>query len=293
MLDPAPPPEGRRGGAVHRARRRAARRVVRRRGRRGEGDRLRERGDGRVRPGRGQRRLLVPRGEHPAAGRAPRHRAGHRPRPRGAPARHRPGRAAAARGTRRVDVGSRDRGAPLRRGRRRRLPPGERRAAPVPHPRARGRARRRGLHRRLGREPVLRRAAGQGDRVGAHAGGSRATARRRAARRRAARARSTNRDLLVRVLEDDDFLAGRIDTGFLDRLAPVDDGPRAPVVARPRHRGGARGAGRAARSVSASRGHPRRLAQRRPTTATRGVRRGRRARLSPTCVSWRGLYPVC
>ncbi|MEX1007166.1 MAG: biotin carboxylase N-terminal domain-containing protein [Acidimicrobiia bacterium] len=41
----------------------------------------------------------------------------------------------------------------------------------------------------------------------------------------------TNRDLLVRVLEDDDFLAGRIDTGFLERLAPVDDGPRARVVA--------------------------------------------------------------
>ncbi len=40
----------------------------------------------------------------------------------------------------------------------------------------------------------------------------------------------TNRDLLVRVLRDDDFLAGRIDTGFLDRLAPADDGPRAQVV---------------------------------------------------------------
>lgn len=31
----------------------------------------------------------------------------------------------------------------------------------------------------------------------------------------------TNRDLLVRVLEDPDFLAGRIDTSFLDRLDPV------------------------------------------------------------------------
>ena len=41
----------------------------------------------------------------------------------------------------------------------------------------------------------------------------------------------TNRDLLVRVLEDDDFLAGRFDTGFLDRLAPADDSRRTHVAA--------------------------------------------------------------
>ena len=44
-------------------------------------------------------------------------------------------------------------------------------------PRARRCARRRGLRRRLGRQPVLRRAARQGDRLGAHARSRRAAAR--------------------------------------------------------------------------------------------------------------------
>jgi propionyl-CoA carboxylase alpha chain len=42
----------------------------------------------------------------------------------------------------------------------------------------------------------------------------------------------TNRDLLVRVLEDPGFLGGRVDTGFLDRLAPaVDDRRQGRIVA--------------------------------------------------------------
>ena len=97
MLDPAPPPEDHRGGAV--AARRAdagdARVAVRRRRRRGAGDRLRRRRHGRV-PRRRRRQLLLPRDEHPAAGRAPGHRVRHRPRPRRPAAARRRGRAAAA-----------------------------------------------------------------------------------------------------------------------------------------------------------------------------------------------------
>jgi len=39
---------------------------------------------------------------------------------------------------------------------------------------------------------------------------------------------TTNRDLLVRVLESEDFLAGRVDTGYLDRVEPAEVG--APVM---------------------------------------------------------------
>ena len=92
VLDPAPPPEDRRGVAVARPstttlRRRMADAADRRRPRR----RLRRRRHGRV-PARPGRRVLVPRDEHPAAGRAPGHRARHRARPRRAAARRRRGR---------------------------------------------------------------------------------------------------------------------------------------------------------------------------------------------------------
>ncbi len=39
----------------------------------------------------------------------------------------------------------------------------------------------------------------------------------------------TNRDLLVRVLQSEDFLAGRVDTGYLDRVDPAEIG--APLLA--------------------------------------------------------------
>ncbi len=85
----------------------------------GQGHRLRGRRHRRVRarPGRA---VLLPRGQHPAAGRAPGHRAGHRARPGGAAAAGGRGRAAAAGGHRRRDHRARDRGPALRRGRRRR-----------------------------------------------------------------------------------------------------------------------------------------------------------------------------
>ena len=61
--------------------------------------------------------VLLPRGQHPAAGRAPGHRADHRARPGGAAAADRRGAAAAGRGDRRAHRRARDRGPALRRGR--------------------------------------------------------------------------------------------------------------------------------------------------------------------------------
>ena len=82
VLDPAPPPEDHRGGAVAVRRRRAAPAHGRGRGRApARGGRLRRRRHGRVHA-RADRRVLLPRDEHPPAGRAPGDRAGHRPRPR-------------------------------------------------------------------------------------------------------------------------------------------------------------------------------------------------------------------
>jgi len=78
-----------------RRRRSAPRRAGRRRSGGGQGDRLRRRGHGRVHPRR-RRRVLLPGGQHPAAGGAPRHRAGHRSRPRRAATRRRRGRGPAA-----------------------------------------------------------------------------------------------------------------------------------------------------------------------------------------------------
>ena len=71
---------------------------------------------------RRHRRVLLPRGQHPAAGRAPGHRGGHRHRPRPRAAAHRRRRAARLRPGRRRVRRPRHRGPPLRRGPRRRLP---------------------------------------------------------------------------------------------------------------------------------------------------------------------------
>ena len=77
MLDPAPQPEGHRGGAVAAARRGDAQEDGRAGGRAGESRRLRQRRHGRVRRRTGQE-LLLPGNEHAAAGRASGDRAGHR-----------------------------------------------------------------------------------------------------------------------------------------------------------------------------------------------------------------------
>ncbi len=84
--------------------------------------------DRRVRPRPG-RALLLPGGQHPAAGRAPGHRADHRPGPGPAAAGDRGGPAAAAAGHRGTHHRPRDRGPALRRGRAGRLPARERRPA--------------------------------------------------------------------------------------------------------------------------------------------------------------------
>ena len=80
VLDPAPPPEGDRGGALAVPRRRDAQRDGRAGGRAGQGGRLPVGRHRRVhrRPGP---QLLLPRDEHAAAGRAPGDRDDHRPRP--------------------------------------------------------------------------------------------------------------------------------------------------------------------------------------------------------------------
>ena len=77
---------------------------------------------------------------------------------------------------------------------------------------------------------------------------------------------TTNRDLLVRVLRHPEFLAGEIDTAFLDRHPRSSR--RCSPTARLRARGAGRGAGRRAR------------------------RAGRRHRCSARCPSgWRNVPP--
>ena len=80
VLDPAPPPEGDRGGAEPVPRRRDAQGDGRAGGGAGQGGELPVGGHRRVRRRQGQE-LLLPRDEHAAAGRAPGHRVDHRPRP--------------------------------------------------------------------------------------------------------------------------------------------------------------------------------------------------------------------
>ena len=92
------------------------------RGRAGRARRLRQRRHRRVPARRRHRRGLLPGDEHPAPGRAPGHRAGHRPRPGRAPAPRRRRRAAAVHPGRHHARRPRDRGAGLRRGLVRRLP---------------------------------------------------------------------------------------------------------------------------------------------------------------------------
>ena len=123
LLDPAPAPEGARGGAGaddHAATSASwspsAAVALARAGR------LRQRRHRGVPARRRHRRGLLPGDEHPAPGRAPGHRAGDRARPGRAPAAGRRRRAAAVRPGRRHAHRPRDRGPGLRRGLVRRLP---------------------------------------------------------------------------------------------------------------------------------------------------------------------------
>ena len=214
--------------------------------------RLRRRRHGRVRAATSSGDVLLPRGEHPAAGRAPGHRDGHRPRP-GA----------------RCSCGSREgeplprracrrHASPVTRSRRGSTPrtcaagflPASGTDAPVPRPGARRRrARRRRLRGRLGRQHVLRRDARQGHRVGADARRGRApAARRRWPSRAGARRRSPTATCSCGCCAHAEFLDGRTDTGFLQRHDPVElSAPSADDVGAPVARGRrrARGPGRA------------------------------------------------
>jgi hypothetical protein len=81
VLDPAPPPEGDRGGAQPLPRREDAQGDGRAGGGAGEGGEVPVGRHGGVRRRQGQV-VLLPRDEHAPAGRAPGHRVHHRPRPR-------------------------------------------------------------------------------------------------------------------------------------------------------------------------------------------------------------------
>ena len=240
IIEESPSPGGRRA---------AARRARRDRGPRRAGHRLRRRRDRGVRHGPG-RLVLVPGGEHPAPGGAPGHRAGHRPGPGAAAAGDRRGSAAPAGGDRGAAGRARDRGQDLRGGPAGRLRP----AAGV-------------LHRfAVPGLPGVRTDAGvaDGSVVGVHYDSMLAKViahgpTRDAARRRLARALAeaqlhgvtTNRDLLVAVLREADFAAGRIDTGYLSGHPALLDAGRLGGLARDLHLAAAALAGQAERRAAA------------------------------------------
>ena len=146
VLDPAPPPEGDRGGAEPLPRRQDAQGDGRAGGGARQGGQIQERRHGRVHR-RQEPQVLLPRDEHPPAGRASGDRADHRPRSRRAddPRRGRREAAVPAEGREARRLGGR--GAALCRGPVPQLPALDRTAGEVSRARARpGRARR---YRRL------------------------------------------------------------------------------------------------------------------------------------------------
>ena len=167
VLDPAPPPEGDRGGAGQRHLARAARADGRGGGRGGARGELPGRRHLRV-PGRPPRSLLLPRDEHARAGRARHHRGDHRRRHREGDDPRGLGRAARHRAERPRDHGARDRGAHLRRGSRPELRALARRPEGLPAGRRNRRARRRrrlpGRHRHRALRPDGGEARGLGRR---------------------------------------------------------------------------------------------------------------------------------
>ena len=221
-------------------------------------------------------RVLLPRGEHPPAGRAPGHRAGHRARP---------GRAA-ARGGRRRAAARRGAATPRSRGHaiearlyaedvRRRVPADHRHAAPL---RACRRARASGstaaYDGRLGRRHPLRRHAGQGHRLGADPGRGRRPPGRRAARGPASTAWSPTATCWCASCATPSSWPAQTDTGFLERHPPgATSASRldAGEAAGPRRRRRPRRRPAPARPRAAPERHPVGLAQRGPGLAAHRV----------------------
>ncbi len=167
LLDPAPAPEGGRGGAGPRARQKTAPCDGRGRPPRGARRRLRGRRHGRIRgPDGPARRVLFYRDEHAPSGRARGDRSGDRARPRRVAIAGRRGREAAIAAKRACRLRPRDRGAALRRRPRPRLSAADRDALSASPAAARDRAGRYG--RALGRphHPRLRPDDRQNHRLG-------------------------------------------------------------------------------------------------------------------------------
>ena len=219
------------------------------------------------------RHVLLPRDEHPAAGRAPGHRVRHRPRPGRAAARGR-------RGRRRWPAsppqprGARDRGPALRRGPGAGLAADRRHGATGSPSPACARSSTSSTGRASGWTPAsstATRSARHYDPMLAKViawaptrAEAAAPAGRGAGAARRCTALATNRDLLVRTLRHQEFLAGRTDTGFFDRIgldalaAPLAGPDRVELAvlaaalasARARPAACAAGAGRAAERVA-------------------------------------------
>ena len=176
-----------------------------------------------------RRALLLPRDEHPAAGRAPGHRGGHRPRPGPAAAADRRGRAPAARGAAAPPDAA---ATPSRPGCTPRTRRGWLPTTGVLHrfainPAAPGVRVRHWLPRRVGVvSPHYDADAGQGDRAWPHPGrGGRPPCAATLGRRPASTASTTNRDLAgPRLLRHRSLRRGETDTGFLDRHGLDDPG---------------------------------------------------------------------
>ena len=224
VLDPAPPPEDHRGGARRRRWTTGCAPSCRGRGGRGRaGHRLRRARAPSSSCWTADGALLLPGDEHPAAGRAPGHRAGHRPRPGRAAARRSPrGTPLPAEVTAAADHRPRDRGPAVRRGPRRRLPARDRDRAPVRRsPASAGVRVDAGVARRLGGEPRTTTRCWPRSSRTARPGTRPPAAGAPLWRRPASTGSPPTGTCSSGCCASPSFRAGEIDTGYLDRHDPA------------------------------------------------------------------------